>query len=78
MKFFKTLLEAEGDWDYIEWEPEFTGPMFEEDPGDRNVRGTVRRFKAWKMDEEGKREKQRDLEGFMTRDRSGGKPERSR
>jgi len=52
--------------------------MFEEDPGDRNVRGTVRRFKAWKMDEEGKREKQGDLEGFMNRDRRGGKPERSK
>lgn len=78
MKFFQTLLEAEGDWDYIEWEPEFTGPMFEEDPGDRNVRGTVRRFKAWRMDEEEKTEKEMDLDGFMKRDRRVGKPERSR
>jgi hypothetical protein len=76
MDFFRVLLEAKGDWDYCEWEPVVTGPMFEEDPGDRNVRGTVRRFKAWQMSEEEKQEKVEDLEGFMKRDRRTGRPER--
>jgi nicotinamide N-methyltransferase len=74
MNFFRILLEVEGDWDYLEWEPEFTGPMFEEDPGDRQVRGTVRRFKAWQMDEEARQEKAKDVEAFMRRDRKTGHP----
>lgn len=48
MDFFRVLTESPGGWKYERVVEEYTGPMFEEDPGDEKVRGTVQGFKAWR------------------------------
>jgi nicotinamide N-methyltransferase len=47
MDFFRVLCET--GWAYERVVEEWTGPMFEEDPGDERVRGTVHGFKAWRI-----------------------------
>lgn len=52
MDFFRVLTESPGGWEYERVVQEYTGPMFEEDPGDEKVRGTVQGFKAWRTGRE--------------------------
>lgn len=48
LDFFRVLCESPGGWTYGKVVEEYTGPMFETDPGDERVRGTVHGFKAWR------------------------------
>ncbi|KAK8854728.1 hypothetical protein IAR55_003467 [Kwoniella newhampshirensis] len=49
MAFFPRLAESGSGWAYEEIVAEWTGPMFEEDPGDARVRGTVHGWRAWRI-----------------------------
>ncbi|TXT15746.1 hypothetical protein VHUM_00249 [Vanrija humicola] len=48
MAFFPRLA-ASGAWGYERVVEEYTGPMFENDPGDERVRGTVHGFRCWRL-----------------------------
>lgn len=47
MAFFPAL--AKTGWAYEQVFDRFAGEMFENDPGDAKVRGTVRGWRAWKV-----------------------------
>jgi nicotinamide N-methyltransferase len=47
MAFFPRL--AKHGWGYERVTHEYTGPMFENDPGDERVRGTVHGFRCWRL-----------------------------
>ncbi|WWC90644.1 uncharacterized protein L201_005580 [Kwoniella dendrophila CBS 6074] len=47
--FFPRLAESDGGWVYEKVVEEWAGAMFEEDPGDEKVRGTVHGWKAWRV-----------------------------
>lgn len=47
MGFLSTLCET--GWEYERVVEEWTGPMFDDDPGDERVRGTVHGFRAWRQ-----------------------------
>ncbi|KAL1413560.1 Protein N-terminal and lysine N-methyltransferase efm7 [Vanrija albida] len=48
MAFFPRLA-ASGAWGYERVVEEYTGPMFDNDPGDERVRGTVHGFRCWRL-----------------------------
>ncbi|WOO77021.1 Protein N-terminal and lysine N-methyltransferase EFM7 [Vanrija pseudolonga] len=48
MAFFPRLA-ASGSWGYERVVEEWTGPMFDNDPGDERVRGTVHGFRCWRL-----------------------------
>lgn len=48
MAFFPRLA-ASGAWGYERVVEEWTGPMFDNDPGDERVRGTVHGFRCWRL-----------------------------
>ena len=41
--------DHEGGWAYEKVVEEWTGPMFEDDPGDAKVRGTVWGWRCWRV-----------------------------
>ena len=46
---FLSALEQSGDgWGYEQVVEEWAGAMFEDDPGDERLRGTVKGFRAWR------------------------------
>ncbi|WWC71505.1 uncharacterized protein I206_105463 [Kwoniella pini CBS 10737] len=47
--FFPRLAESGDGWVYQKVVEEWAGAMFEEDPGDVKVRGTVHGWKAWRV-----------------------------
>ncbi|GFZ50910.1 Protein N-methyltransferase NNT1 [Saitozyma sp. JCM 24511] len=51
MAFFPRLAESGTGWAYEKVVEEWAGVMFEEDPGDERVRGTVHGWRAWRVRE---------------------------
>ena len=49
MAFFPALAESGNGWVYEKVIDEFAGAMFENDPGDAIVRGTVNGWRAWRV-----------------------------
>lgn len=49
MAFFPLLAASGEGWAYEKVVEDWTGPMFEHDPGDERVRGTVRGWRAWRI-----------------------------
>lgn len=49
MAFFPALAESGNGWAYEKVADEFAGAMFENDPGDATVRGTVKGWRAWRV-----------------------------
>jgi nicotinamide N-methyltransferase len=49
MAFFPALAESGNGWAYEKVVDEFAGAMFENDPGDATVRGTVKGWRAWRV-----------------------------
>jgi len=49
MGFFPALAESGTGWAYEKVVDEFAGAMFENDPGDATVRGTVHGWRAWRV-----------------------------
>lgn len=48
MGFFPLLAESGEGWAYEKVVEEFAGAMFENDPGDAQIRGTVKGWRAWR------------------------------
>ncbi|KAK1927208.1 putative nicotinamide N-methyltransferase [Papiliotrema laurentii] len=51
MAFFPALAESGDGWAYEQVVDEYAGAMFENDPGDATVRGTVKGWRAWRIQE---------------------------
>jgi nicotinamide N-methyltransferase len=51
MAFFPRLAESGTGWAYEKVVEDWAGVMFEEDPGDERVRGTVHGWRAWRVRE---------------------------
>lgn len=49
MAFFPRLAESGNGWAYEKVVEEWAGAMFEDDPGDKRVRGTVHGWRAWRI-----------------------------
>lgn len=49
MAFFPLLSESGDGYAYEKVVDEFAGAMFENDPGDATVRGTVHGWRAWRV-----------------------------
>lgn len=49
MAFFPRLAESGNGWAYEKVVEEWAGAMFENDPGDKKVRGTVHGWRAWRV-----------------------------
>lgn len=49
MSFFPALAQSGDGWAYEKVVDEFAGAMFENDPGDATVRGTVHGWRAWRV-----------------------------
>ncbi|KAL0247185.1 hypothetical protein I308_104220 [Cryptococcus tetragattii IND107] len=49
MAFFPRLAESGNGWAYEKVVEEWAGAMFEDDPGDKRVRGTVHGWRAWRV-----------------------------
>jgi nicotinamide N-methyltransferase len=49
MAFLSSLAESGTGWTYERVMEEWTGPMFDSDPGEERVRGTVHGFRAWRV-----------------------------
>ncbi|WVN86343.1 uncharacterized protein L203_101506 [Cryptococcus depauperatus CBS 7841] len=49
MAFFPRLAQSGNGWAYEKVVEEWTGAMFEDDPGDERVRGTVHGWRAWRV-----------------------------
>ncbi|ODN83464.1 hypothetical protein L202_01601 [Cryptococcus amylolentus CBS 6039] len=59
LAFFPRLAESGGGWVYEKVVDEWAGAMFENDPGDERVRGTVHGWRCWRVrdgEEKGERE----------------------
>ncbi|ORX38440.1 putative nicotinamide N-methyltransferase, partial [Kockovaella imperatae] len=52
MAFLPALAESGDGWGYEQVVTEWTGVMFDEDPGDEKLRGTVKGFRAWRRRKE--------------------------
>ena len=59
MAFLTNLADSGDGWAYERVVEEFAGAMFDEDPGDEKVRGTVKGYRAWRIPpDEAKQERQ--------------------
>ena len=61
MDFFPLLVDSGSGWTYEKVVEEWAGAMFQEDPGDPKVRGTVHGFRCWRVrngEEKGERPSQ--------------------